>query len=381
MSGISIARGVTATDASFGSPGPIGNVTPSTVTGTTITATTAFVGPQIAAGATGGVLSFSNVAGAGPSITAGIAATAVTGLNVTQTIGIGAGNAALATASPFGIQWTWNDANAITGVKWVVTDTSSGAGSLPFQILGGPSGATLLSSVNKQGGIGVRVNAGSSIGVDVLGTSDSFNNAYIRVKRGAASSDAVILTVPSTALSASTPQFAYGIIGSTNYFSFQSYDGTIITAPLMIATDGALNIKSTGTGISEISPGRIGIGTGAAGSTAGSISLTTLTHASAEVDASYSYNTPTTGATITTATGEQRTIIKPAGTIAALTVTTPPSPVDGQIWGAACSQIVTALTITGTAGATVVAPVSSFAVDGNFRMIYRAAITSWLPAP
>lgn len=82
----------------------------------------------------------------------------------------------------------------------------------------------------------------------------------------------------------------------------------------------------------------------------------TITHSSAEVDTSFSYNTPTTGATITPAVGEQRTIINPAGTIATLTINTPASPVNGQIWGYASTQIVTALTITGTRGATVVAP-------------------------
>jgi len=84
-------------------------------------------------------------------LVAGTAASAVSALNITQTIGINAGNATLATASPFGIQWTWNDVNCATGVKWVVTDTSSAAASLPFQILGGAAGTTNLFSISKVG--------------------------------------------------------------------------------------------------------------------------------------------------------------------------------------------------------------------------------------
>lgn len=105
-----------------------------------------------------------------------------------------------------------------------------------------------------------------------------------------------------------------------------------------------------------------------------------LTQAKAGIDTSYSYNTPATGATITTAAGEGRTLIDPAGTIAALTVTTPPSPVNGQVWRFASTQIVTALTITGTAGATVKAPPTSLAVGSEFQMLYRSTGTTWLPA-
>jgi len=115
----------------------------SPITGTTITATTQLVGAKVSESVT---------AGAGWTITAGTAASAVSALNITQTIGINAGNATLATASPFGIQWTWNDVNAATGVKWVVTDTNSAATALPFQILGG-AGTRNLYSLDKLGNI------------------------------------------------------------------------------------------------------------------------------------------------------------------------------------------------------------------------------------
>ena len=101
----------------------------------------------------------------------------------------------------------------------------------------------------------------------------------------------------------------------------------------------------------------------------------------AEVDKAYGYYTPISTDTITMPANQQRAVIDPAGTIAALTVTLPPSPVDGQIAGLACSQIVTVLTLNAPGGASVVAAVTSFAVDGNYRYLYRAATTSWYPAP
>ena len=68
--------------------------------------------------------------GAGPSITAGTATTDVAALSLTRTN---------------------NDAAVATGVKWTFTDTTSAAGFLPFQILGGAAGTTNLLKVSKAG--------------------------------------------------------------------------------------------------------------------------------------------------------------------------------------------------------------------------------------
>ena len=270
-----------------------------------------------------GVQIFTGVTGAGITINAGAATTDVQALSATQ---------------------TFNNA-AVTFVheKHVITDTASAAGSLALQYLGGASGTTNLMSLSKSGALTVSVlTIDGGAGID-------FSSSTLYVRRATAA-----------------------------YAFKETADGMLRTT--RIRWDDSI-FDPGDTSLDRISAGVLGVGTGAVGSFAGSLKLTTLTHVSAEVDLSYSYNTPVTGATITTVTGEQRTIVNPAGTIAALTITTPPSPVEGQIWGAASTQIVTVLTITGTAGATVVAPFTSFAVDGNFRVIYRAAITSWLPAP
>lgn len=70
---------------------------------------TSVVSPRFDGGSTGGYLSFSNIAGAGPSITAGTATTDVNALSATQ---------------------TWNGgAVAFRGINQVITDTASAAGS------------------------------------------------------------------------------------------------------------------------------------------------------------------------------------------------------------------------------------------------------------
>ena len=71
-----------------------------------------------------------DVAGQGPSIVAGTATTDVAAFSLTRTN---------------------NDAAVATGVKWTFTDTTSAAGFLPFQILGGAAGTTNLIKVAKDG--------------------------------------------------------------------------------------------------------------------------------------------------------------------------------------------------------------------------------------
>ncbi len=103
-----------------------------------------------------------------------------------------------------------------------------------------------------------------------------------------------------------------------------------------------------------------------------------LTFSGAQALEPYSYNTPTTGATITMAAYERRCIVNPAGTLAALTVHLPPSPVDKQVAGVASSQIITALTVaSGTGGASLVGLPSSLAAGGAFTALYRSASTTW----
>ncbi len=85
-------------------------------------------------------------AGAGPSLTAGTATTDVAAMSITRTN---------------------NNAAVATGVKWTFTDTTSAAGFLAFQILGGAAGTTNLISVSKAGLVDAPAySAAGSAGVD-----------------------------------------------------------------------------------------------------------------------------------------------------------------------------------------------------------------------
>ena len=102
-------------------------------------------------------------------------------------------------------------------------------------------------------------------------------------------------------------------------------------------------------------------------------------HSGAEIDKTYQIYTPLTGATITMNAGQSRAIINPAGLIAALTITLPSSPVDGQVTGFSFTQAVTVLTVNAPGGATVVASPTSAAIDTSLRFLYQASSTSWFP--
>jgi hypothetical protein len=80
----------------------------------------------------GGVekLTLYGTAGRGPDFVCGTAATNVAAQSITQ---------------------TWNNAACATGWKLAITDTTSAAGALPWQVLGGAAAATALASLTKAG--------------------------------------------------------------------------------------------------------------------------------------------------------------------------------------------------------------------------------------
>ena len=110
------------------------------------------------------------------------------------------------------------------------------------------------------------------------------------------------------------------------------------------------------------------------------IIYSSYTHSGAEIDKTYQVYTPLTGTTITMNAGQSRAVVNPAGLIAALTITLPSSPVDGQVAGFSFTQAVTVLTVNAPGGATVVASPTSAAIDTSFRFIYQASSTTWFPA-
>ncbi|WP_213761911.1 hypothetical protein [Caballeronia sp. dw_19] len=105
-----------------------------------------------------------------------------------------------------------------------------------------------------------------------------------------------------------------------------------------------------------------------------------VSHAKQEIDASYTYSTPTTGATVTLATGTETAVINPAGTLSALTVTLPSCQAgyDGSIARYSSSQQITALTVNATAGSVSNAP-TTLAAGAGHANICRVANATWYP--
>lgn len=86
------------------------------------------------------------------------------------------------------------------------------------------------------------------------------------------------------------------------------------------------------------------------------------------------YSTPATGATITlTQARHQIALLNPAGTLATLTVALPVSPNDGDIVNIGSSQIITALTITGT----IIGTLTTLTVAGFAKFIFNATAAKW----
>lgn len=92
------------------------------------------------------------------------------------------------------------------------------------------------------------------------------------------------------------------------------------------------------------------------------------------------YITPVTGATITAIAGQGVFGITPAGTIATLTMVLPPTPVDEQIFEAQTTQTISALTVQGAAGDSIVnGSPGVLAANGGISYRYRLSNTTWYP--
>ncbi len=125
---------------------------------------------------------------------------------------------------------TNNNAAVVKGVEITYTDTTSAAGFLPLAIRGGASGTADLLTVSKVGTV----------------TGGRFSSNTMNVAN----------------LNSQLDAFTVFTLNNTNGRA---------------RTDQTLLFGGTGTGISAVSAGVIGIGTGAEASTAGSLSLTNLT--------------------------------------------------------------------------------------------------------
>lgn len=87
------------------------------------------------------------------------------------------------------------------------------------------------------------------------------------------------------------------------------------------------------------------------------------------------YAQPTTGGSVTIAANTDVLVIDPAGTLATLTVVLPTG-IDGKDLVICSTQILTALTITGT----IVGTLTTMALGGYARFIYSASAAKWARA-
>ena len=90
----------------------------------------------------------------------------------------------------------------------------------------------------------------------------------------------------------------------------------------------------------------------------------------------FGYSVPVTSGTVTIAEGTPVQVIDPAGTLAALTVSLPPNPTDGQTQRICFAQAISSLFWTSPGAATSNAPATVSAGQG-VEFMYRAANFKW----
>ena len=97
--------------------------------------------------------------------------------------------------------------------------------------------------VSAAGNVGIGINPTlGTVKLDISGDSNTDNNAFMRITRGANTRDVQVITKPFGTLSAANPQFSFGIAANTSFFSFQRYDGSTATADIAISTAGNVGI-------------------------------------------------------------------------------------------------------------------------------------------
>lgn len=86
---------------------------------------------------------------------------------------------------------------------------------------------------------------------------------------------------------------------------------------------------------------------------------------------------PVTTDVVTPPAGTEVALISPAGTIAAMTLNMPASPVDGQPFECAFDQVITALTMAAPASATLKGALTAATAKGFAKWRYSKAATTW----
>ena len=195
-------------------------------------------------------------AGAAPRTTSGFTFGATTGEGLLVPAGTATTN-----VPALSVTRTNNNAAVVTGVKFTFTDTTSAAGFLPFQVLGGASGTTNLLSLGKAGEFIASSDTGSSVGsVGFVGTEQMylFNSNANAVARSYTNSRIAL---------------------DSNQLGLSLGSGMGVT---WLATTSHSSFTKD-TGLTRIGAGVLGVGTGTAASVAGTLAATNYRIASTPV--------------------------------------------------------------------------------------------------
>jgi len=93
----------------------------------------------------------------------------------------------------------------------------------------------------------------------------------------------------------------------------------------------------------------------------------------------YDYQTPTTGFSYTFAAGTTALVMSPAGTLATGTIIMPAAPADGMTINISSTQQVTAVTVQGNTGQSLVGAPVQLIPNQPLAFIYRLSNTTWYP--
>jgi len=93
----------------------------------------------------------------------------------------------------------------------------------------------------------------------------------------------------------------------------------------------------------------------------------------------YDYQAPSTGFSYTFAAGVNVLVMNPAGTLATGTITMPASPVDGMTITVESTQQITALTVQGNTGQSLVNGTQTLRPNQPYSWVYRLSNTTWYP--
>lgn len=93
----------------------------------------------------------------------------------------------------------------------------------------------------------------------------------------------------------------------------------------------------------------------------------------------YDYQVLTTGFTYTFASGTQTLVANPAGTLATGTITMPAAPADGMSITIESTQTITAITVQGNTGQSIVGAPTQLLPNQPVSFIYRVTNTTWYP--